>query len=72
MIEKDVMRTDRNEKYFASAAGADTDSNRYDPSQNANLEKLHNILVTYTMFNFDTGYCQVSPLTNLLDFCTPL
>ena len=65
MIEKDVMRTDRNEKYFESREGAETDSNRYDPTQNGNLEKLHDILLTYAMFNFDTGYCQVRKFTQI-------
>jgi hypothetical protein len=51
--EQDVMRTDRTEPYFSVAAGFGDDSNHFDPSQNPHLQVLHDILVTYSMFNFD-------------------
>jgi len=44
-IEKDVTRTDRKIEYYAS-------------ENNPNLTKLNDILVTYTLFNFDLGYAQ--------------
>lgn len=57
LLVSDVMRTDRTEKYFAVGPGAASeDSNHYDPSQNAHLKTLHDILVTYSMFNFDLSY----------------
>jgi hypothetical protein len=57
LLLSDVMRTDRTEKYFAIGPGAASeDSNHYDPSQNAHLKTLHDILVTYSMFNFDLSY----------------
>ncbi len=54
-VEKDVMRTDRLEPFFLSRNGAE-DTNHYDPVQNTNLGLLHDVLVTYTFFNFDIGY----------------
>lgn len=44
-IEKDVKRTDRNIEYFAG-------------EDNANLNRLQDILMTYVMYNFDLGYVQ--------------
>lgn len=54
-IEKDVMRTDRLEPFFLSRNGTE-DTNHYDPVQNPNLGVLHDVLLTYTFFNFDIGY----------------
>ncbi|KAK2721444.1 TBC1 domain family member 15-like isoform X1 [Artemia franciscana] len=45
LIEKDVNRTDRNIAYY----GGD---------RNPNLELLHDVLMTYVMYNFDLGYVQ--------------
>lgn len=45
LIEKDVMRTDRNLEFFA-----DDDS--------PHLKELEDILMTYVMYNFDLGYVQ--------------
>ena len=42
--EKDVTRTDRGEAFFAGTS---------------NITLLHDILVTYCMYNFDLGYVQV-------------
>ena len=47
LIEKDVARTDRTHAAFEGAG-------------NANLGLLHDILMTYVMYNFDLGYVQVS------------
>lgn len=44
-VEKDVDRTDRSHPFFADDNG--------EP-----LKALHRILLTYTMYNFDLGYCQ--------------
>uniref|UniRef100_A0A1B0CAR8 Putative gtpase-activating protein gyp7 n=1 Tax=Lutzomyia longipalpis TaxID=7200 RepID=A0A1B0CAR8_LUTLO len=44
-IEKDVKRTDRTQEFFAG-------------DDNPNLETLHEILMTYVMYNFDLGYVQ--------------
>ncbi|XP_037079700.1 TBC1 domain family member 17-like [Pollicipes pollicipes] len=43
LVEKDVTRTDRSEPFFAGGA---------------NVQLLHDILVTYCMYNFDLGYVQ--------------
>lgn len=54
-VQKDVMRTDRTETFFAPLS-ADATSNHYEPEQNAHLSTLHDVLLTYTFFNFDIGY----------------
>ncbi|XP_045196515.1 TBC1 domain family member 15-like isoform X2 [Mercenaria mercenaria] len=45
LIEKDVTRTDRTHKFFEGEG-------------NPNLQVLHDILMTYCMYNFDLGYVQ--------------
>ncbi|KAK1269838.1 hypothetical protein QJS04_geneDACA006420 [Acorus gramineus] len=45
LIEKDVVRTDRSFTY-------------YDGDDNQNVTLLHDILLTYSFYNFDLGYCQ--------------
>ena len=45
LIEKDVNRTDRNHPF-------------YEKEDNANVHLLHDILMTYVMYNFDLGYVQ--------------
>lgn len=45
LIEKDVARTDRTQKFFSG-------------DRNQNLQVLHDILMTYCMYNFDLGYVQ--------------
>lgn len=44
-IEKDVVRTDRCLPYYAG-------------DDNPNLDRLRDILLTYSFYNFDLGYCQ--------------
>ncbi|KAJ9466441.1 GTPase-activating protein gyp7 [Diplonema papillatum] len=44
-IEKDVVRTDRSVPLFQSDAGE-------------GIRALHDVLVSYSFFNFDLGYCQ--------------
>lgn len=44
-IEKDVVRTDRSLPYYAG-------------DDNPNLDRLRDILLTYSFYNFDLGYCQ--------------
>lgn len=53
-VDKDVRRTDRALPFFAK---------EYSP----NLKALRNILLTYTMYNFDLGYCQ-----GMSDLASPL
>ncbi|KAK8568707.1 hypothetical protein V6N13_106604 [Hibiscus sabdariffa] len=45
LIEKDVVRTDRSFSF-------------YDGDDNANVCLLRDILLTYSFYNFDLGYCQ--------------
>ncbi|KAG0480031.1 hypothetical protein HPP92_010889 [Vanilla planifolia] len=45
LIEKDVVRTDRSVPY-------------YEGDDNPNITVLHDILLTYSFYNFDLGYCQ--------------
>nr|GMC64442.1 TBC1 domain family member 15-like [Ipomoea batatas] len=45
LIEKDVVRTDRTLPF-------------YDGDENLNVNLLHDILLTYSFYNFDLGYCQ--------------
>ncbi|CAF2249750.1 unnamed protein product [Rotaria magnacalcarata] len=45
LIDKDVARTDRTHDYFAG-------------ENNVHLSILHDILMTYNMYNFDLGYVQ--------------
>ncbi|KAJ3040620.1 GTPase activating protein [Rhizophlyctis rosea] len=65
-IEKDVVRTDRTVPFFL---GAETDLANAPPIPGSddvvqsaafskNLEMLKNVLMTYTMYNFDLGYVQ--------------
>ncbi|GKV17070.1 hypothetical protein SLEP1_g27623 [Rubroshorea leprosula] len=45
LIEKDVVRTDRSLPF-------------YDGDDNPHVNLLHDILLTYSFYNFDLGYCQ--------------
>ncbi|XP_046581364.1 TBC1 domain family member 15-like isoform X1 [Haliotis rubra] len=45
LIDKDVTRTDRTQKFFVG-------------ENNQNLQVLNDILMTYCMYNFDLGYVQ--------------
>lgn len=47
--DKDVARTDRTHEYFQD-------------DQNIHLVMLHDVLMTYNMFNFDLGLFARSPL----------
>ncbi|KAG8372698.1 hypothetical protein BUALT_Bualt12G0093800 [Buddleja alternifolia] len=51
LIDKDVVRTDRSLSF-------------YDGDDNPNVYLLRDILLTYSFYNFDLGYCQ---LVELLD-----
>ena len=44
-MEKDVVRTDRVQAHFEG-------------EENANVDLLRSILITYSFYNFDLGYCQ--------------
>uniref|UniRef100_A0A803LH68 Rab-GAP TBC domain-containing protein n=1 Tax=Chenopodium quinoa TaxID=63459 RepID=A0A803LH68_CHEQI len=54
LIEKDVVRTDRSFSF-------------YDGDDNPNVNLLHDILLTYSFYNFDLGYCQ-----GMSDYLSPL
>ncbi|KAG6599383.1 TBC1 domain family member 15, partial [Cucurbita argyrosperma subsp. sororia] len=54
LIEKDVVRTDRSLSFF-------------DGDENPNVKLLHDILLTYSFYNFDLGYCQ-----GMSDFLSPI
>ncbi|XP_073151107.1 uncharacterized protein [Henckelia pumila] len=45
LIDKDVVRTDRSLSF-------------YDGDENSNVYLLRDILLTYSFYNFDLGYCQ--------------
>ncbi|XP_076916903.1 uncharacterized protein LOC143576760 isoform X1 [Bidens hawaiensis] len=45
LIEKDVVRTDRSLSF-------------YEGDDNPNVRLMHHILLTYSFYNFDLGYCQ--------------
>ncbi|KAH7853683.1 hypothetical protein Vadar_005510 [Vaccinium darrowii] len=45
LVEKDVVRTDRSFSF-------------YDGDDNPNVNLLRDILLTYSFYNFDLGYCQ--------------
>jgi hypothetical protein len=45
LIEKDVVRTDRSLPF-------------YDGDDNPNVDLMRDILLTYSFYNFDLGYCQ--------------
>ncbi|CAG2113406.1 unnamed protein product, partial [Medioppia subpectinata] len=58
LIERDVIRCDRSHRFYAG--------------ESDNLEKLRAVLLTYTMYDFDTGYVQgmsdlASPLLYVMD-----
>ncbi|KAK9947524.1 hypothetical protein M0R45_003144 [Rubus argutus] len=59
LIDKDVVRTDRSLSF-------------YDGDDNPNVNLLHDILLTYSFYNFDLGYCQgmsdlLSPILFVLE-----
>lgn len=54
LIEKDVVRTDRSFSF-------------YDGDDNPNVQILHDILLTYSFYNFDLGYCQ-----GMSDYLSPI
>ncbi|KAH7444094.1 hypothetical protein KP509_02G064400 [Ceratopteris richardii] len=53
-IEKDVVRTDRSFEFYAG-------------DDNSNIMTLRDILITYSFYNFDLGYCQ-----GMSDFLSPI
>ncbi|XP_066564843.1 TBC1 domain family member 17 isoform X2 [Amia ocellicauda] len=58
LIERDVNRTDRNNRFFAG-------------SDSPGLGLLHDVLMTYCMYNFDLGYVQgMSDLLSPILFVT--
>ncbi|XP_076929727.1 uncharacterized protein LOC143594262 isoform X2 [Bidens hawaiensis] len=54
LIEKDVVRTDRSLSF-------------YEGDDNPNVRLMHDILLTYSFYNFDLGYCQ-----GMSDFLSPI
>ncbi|TPX63147.1 hypothetical protein SpCBS45565_g06820 [Spizellomyces sp. 'palustris'] len=64
-VEKDVVRTDRTVPFFAGPKTETNGATPVSPSDmqevigaNPNLEMLRNVLVTYTVYNFELGYVQ--------------
>ncbi|KAL4658300.1 TBC1 domain family member 17 [Arapaima gigas] len=58
LIERDVSRTDRHNKFFSG-------------NENPGLALLHDVLMTYCMYNFDLGYVQgMSDLLSPILFVT--
>ncbi|KAJ3219943.1 GTPase activating protein [Dinochytrium kinnereticum] len=70
-VEKDVVRTDRTVPFFAGDAGDDRPLSTPAPSVpgqpaviatqrlfSRNLEMLKDVLITYTVYNFELGYVQ--------------
>lgn len=55
-VEKDVRRTDRSHPFYAGRE-----------HNNQHLQWLREVLLTYTMYNFDLGYCQ-----GMSDLASPL
>ena len=53
-VDKDVVRTDRREEFYSG-------------EDNPNVDTLRNILLAYTFYNFDLGYCQ-----GMSDLLSPL
>ncbi|KAJ3296197.1 GTPase activating protein [Rhizoclosmatium sp. JEL0117] len=78
-VEKDVIRTDRTNKYFEGTAEDNEilikspTSPTYTTAKLSNsLEMLKNVLITYTVYNFDLGYVQgmndlLSPILAVTD-----
>ena len=56
-IDKDVNRTDSSHEFFKGS------------NHKANVETLRSILLTYSMYNFDLGYCQVGSSPQNLPYC---
>ncbi|KAJ4826125.1 hypothetical protein Tsubulata_038636 [Turnera subulata] len=54
LIDKDVVRTDRSFSFF-------------DGDDNPNVNMLRDILLTFSFYNFDLGYCQ-----GMSDFLSPI
>ncbi|KAL8152568.1 hypothetical protein V2J09_010328 [Rumex salicifolius] len=59
LIEKDVVRTDRSLPF-------------YEGENNPNVNLLHDVLLTYSFYNFDLGYCQgmsdlLSPILYIME-----
>ena len=50
MVRKDVLRTDRQHKFYAG-------------ENNENITVLYNILTTFALHHPSVGYCQVRPFT---------
>jgi hypothetical protein len=55
-IDKDVCRTDQTIPYFKLTQNKSESSTlRYRIDENENLSKLRNVLMTYTVYNFELG-----------------
>ncbi|CAN8252709.1 unnamed protein product [Cochlearia groenlandica] len=54
LIDKDVVRTDRSFEY-------------YEGDDNLNVNSMRDILLTYSFYNFDLGYCQ-----GMSDYLSPI
>jgi Rab-GTPase-TBC domain len=67
-IDKDVVRTDQSVGYYVMDPPLDTTIPlRINIEANGNLEMLRNVLMTYTVVDFDLGYVQ-----GMNDLCAPV
>ena len=71
-IDKDVARTDQTLDYFKITHVQSSTSSQPAPLRVAidatpNLKRLRNVLMTYTVYNFELGYVQ-----GMNDLCSPL
>ncbi|KAI9332962.1 rab-GTPase-TBC domain-containing protein [Obelidium mucronatum] len=83
-VEKDVIRTDRTTPYFqgipadneillkSPTSPSPSSPSSSPPTLSKNLEMLKNVLLTYTIYNFDLGYVQgmndlLSPILETMD-----
>jgi hypothetical protein len=67
-IDKDVVRTDQSVAYYLMDPALDTTKPlRVNIEANENLEKLRNVLMTFTVMDFELGYVQ-----GMNDLCAPV
>ena len=57
-IDKDVARTDQTTSFFTVDKSGGNDSLSSTVDKNSELVKMRHILMTFTMFDFETGYVQ--------------
>ena len=67
-IDKDVVRTDQGVEFYVMNPPLDsTKTLKLNIEMNGNLNMLRNVLMTFTVFDFDLGYVQ-----GMNDLCSPI